>query len=59
MGGGCAVDVRLALCIVWWCVVGVCFARMARGLVGMGGVGVGVWGWVLVVGGSSARCGRA
>ena len=59
VGGGCAVAVRVAVCVVWWSVAGVCFAWMVWGLVGVGGVGVGVWGWVLVVGVSSARCGRA
>ena len=55
----CAVAVRVAVCVVWWSVAGVCFAWMVWGLVGVGGVGVGVWGWVLLVGVSSARCGRA
>ena len=59
VGGGCAVAVRVAVCVVWWSVAGVCFAWAVWGLVGVGGVGVGVWGWVLVVGVSSARCGRA
>ena len=59
VGGGCAVAVRVAVCVVWWSVPGVCFAWMVWGLVGVGGVGVGVWGWVLVVGVSSALCGRA
>ena len=59
MGGGCAVAVRVAVCIVWWSVASVCFAWMVWVLVGLGGVGVGVWGWVLVAGVSSARCGRA
>ena len=58
MGGGCAVAVRVAAFVVWWSVAGVCFAWMVWGLVGLGGVGVGVWGWVLAVGVSSARCGR-
>ena len=59
VGGGCAVAVRVAVCVVWWSVAGVCFAWVVWGLVGVGGVGAGVWGWVLVVGVSSARCGRA
>ena len=58
MGGGCVVAVRVAVYVVWWSVAGVCFARMVWGLVGVGAVGVGVWGWVLVVGASSARCRR-
>ena len=58
MGGGCAVAVRVAVCVVWCSVAGVCFARMVWGLVGVHGVGVAVWGSVLVVGASSARCGR-
>ena len=44
VGGGCAVAVRVAVCVVWWSVAGVCFAWMVWGLVGVGGVGVGVWG---------------
>ena len=59
MGGGCAVAVRVPVCVVWLSVAGVCFAWIVWGLVGVGGVGVGDWGWVLVVGVSSARCGRA
>ena len=59
MGSGCAVAVRVAVCVVWWSVAGVRFAWMVWGLVGVAGVGVGVRGWVLVVGVSSARCGRA
>ena len=59
MGGGCAVAVHVAVCVVWWSVAGVCSASMVWGLVGVGGACVGVWGWVLVVGASSARCGRA
>ena len=59
VGVGCAVAVRVAVCVVWWRVAGVCVAWVLWGLVGVGGVGVGVWGWVLVVGVSFARCGRA
>ena len=59
VGGRCAVAVHVAVCVVWLSVAGVCFAWMVWGLVGVGGVGVGVWGSVLVVGVSSVRCGRA
>ena len=59
MGVGCVVAVRVVICVVWWSVAGVCVAWVLWGLVGVGGVGVGVWGWVLVVGVSFARCGRA
>ena len=50
---------RVAVSFVWWSMAGVCFAWMLWGLVGVGGFGVGVWGSVLAVGVSSARCGRA
>ena len=59
VGGGCAVAVRLSVCVVWLSVAGVFFAWVVWGLVGVDGVGVGVWGSVLVVGVLSARCGRA
>ena len=56
MDGRCAVAVPVAVCVVWWNVAGVCFARIVWGLVGVGGGSVGVSGWVLVVGASSTRC---
>ena len=59
MGVGCAVAVRVVVCVVRWSVAGVCVAWVLWGLVSVGGVGVGVLGWVLVVGVSLARCGRA
>ena len=59
VGIGCAVAVRVVVCVVWWSVAGVCIAWVSWGLVGVGGVGVGVWGPVLVVGVSFSRCGRA
>ena len=42
MGVGCAVAVRVVVCVVWWSVAGVCVAWVLWGLVGVGGVGVGV-----------------
>ena len=59
LAGGLWASGALLPCAWWFVLSGVCVAWVLWGLVGVGGVGVGVWGWVLVVGVSFARCGRA